>query len=82
MNEQTKTNDTPIDGYLAVIRRFFRRIKRQWYKLFDYGEMLDNHRRNGHFRVEYPDGKISQKFSWRCAKDYQSIFGGTIIDAF
>lgn len=34
MKEQTKTTDTPIDGYLAVIRRFSAQFKTRIYELW------------------------------------------------
>jgi hypothetical protein len=58
-----------------------RRLLRLYYKLFDHGILFD-HYMHGKFRVKYPDGKISQRFSWRVAKEYKAIFGGEIIDAF
>jgi hypothetical protein len=37
------------------------------------------HRGHGRFRVQYPDGKISQPFTRKVAEDYAEIFGGKVI---
>lgn len=42
-------------------------------------EILDTHRLYGKFLVKYPDGKFSQKFDFRTAKDYSEIFGGEVL---
>lgn len=63
------------------MRKIFRFIKRQFYKL-PYYESRGDDAMFGKFRVVYNDGKISQKMCWDSAKNYSSIFGGKIIDAF
>jgi hypothetical protein len=40
---------------------------------------LDWNRRNGQFRVLYPDGEVSQPFTWEVACDYREIFEGKVI---
>lgn len=37
------------------------------------------HRRNGEWRVLYPDGQRSQPFSRKVAEDYAEMFGGKVI---
>jgi hypothetical protein len=64
------------------MKNIIRKIKRWIYKQRDHGELLLNHSAFGKFRVRYPDGEISQPFSWKAAKDYRDIFGGEIIDNF
>ena len=61
-----------------VITRFF---LRQYYKLFFY-EGRGNNRNKGKFRVLYNDGRISERMCYKVAKDYASIFGGRVLDAF
>ena len=57
-------------------------IRRQLYKLWDHDGALYRHAIHGKFRVEYPDGQLSQRFSYRVAKNYAKMFGGKVIDAF
>lgn len=64
------------------MKKLFRNIRREWYKLLSINGSLWSHSAYGKFRVKYPDGQISQKFSYKCAKNYKAIFGGEIIDAF
>lgn len=40
---------------------------------------MDWHRRNGRYRVLYPDGQKSQPFGFSTAKDYAEIHGGKVI---
>jgi hypothetical protein len=40
---------------------------------------LDWNRRNGQYRVLYPDGEVSQTFTWEVARDYREIFGGKVV---
>jgi hypothetical protein len=61
-----------------VITRFF---LRQYYKLFFYEGRGDN-RNKGKFRVLYNDGRTSERMCYKVAKDYASIFGGRVLDAF
>ena len=62
----------------AVISRFF---LRQYYKLFFY-EGRGNNRSKGKFKVLYNDGRYSENMCYKVAKDYASIFGGRVLDAF
>jgi hypothetical protein len=39
------------------------------------------HDMNGEYRVIYPDGKKSQRFTREVAQDYRDIFGGTVVKA-
>lgn len=67
------------------MNKIFRKILRFWYIIsFDGSseDSLDTHRRRGKFKVKYPDGKISQNFSYWIAKDYAEMFGGEIIEDF
>lgn len=57
-------------------------ILRQYYKFWDHDGSCYVHAMQGKFRVKYPDGQLSQPFSWRAAKNYSGIFGGEIIDNF
>lgn len=75
-------NRTTIQAKIQRMKKVFRWLLRQYYKLPDYHGSLTTHSAYGKFRVKYPDGQISQKFSWRVAKNYRNIFGGEIIDAF
>jgi hypothetical protein len=61
-----------------VITRFF---LRQYYKLFFY-EGRGNNRNKVKFRVLYNDGRTSERMCYKVAKDYASIFGGRVLDAF
>jgi hypothetical protein len=45
----------------------------------DAEHCIDWHRRNGQYRVLYPDGFFSQPFTWAVACDYQKIFGGRVV---
>ncbi len=36
------------------------------------------HYQHGCWRVRYPDGYVSQPFSWATACTYRDLFGGTI----
>lgn len=48
----------------------------------DEGEhCIDWHRRNGGFQVVYPDGEVSQPFTFKVARDYQKLFGGAVVTA-
>ena len=69
---------TPKLNIIAIIGRFF---LRQYYKLFFY-EGRGNNRSKGKFRVLYDDGRCSEKMCYKVAKDYASIFGGKVLDAF
>jgi len=40
---------------------------------------IDWYRIHGLFRVLYPDGQLSQPFSFWVARDYREIFGGKIV---
>jgi hypothetical protein len=62
----------------AVITRFF---LRQYYKLFFY-ESRGSNRNKGKFRVLYNDGRTSERMCYKAAKDYASIFGGRVLNAF
>ena len=68
----------PQLNILAVISRFF---LRQYYKLFFY-EGRGNNRSKGKFKVLYNDGRYSENMCYKVAKDYASIFGGNVLDAF
>ncbi len=69
---------TPQLNILAVISRFF---LRQYYKLFFY-EGRGNNRIKGKFKVLYNDGRYSENMCYKVTKDYASIFGGKVMDAF
>lgn len=64
---------------MKKIIRFFKRL---YYRIiFEPSQcLLHDHIMFGKFRVKYPDGKISQKFSYKTAKNYSEIFGGKVID--
>lgn len=64
------------------MKKVFYILKREYYKIWDSDGSLLNHRMKGKFKVKYPDGRISQPFSWRTAKSYKNIFGGEILDNF
>lgn len=78
--EQKLDNSTEPqhDAKLPVISRFF---LRQYYKLFFY-EGRGNNRSKGKFKVLYNDGRYSENMCYKVAKDYASIFGGKVMDAF
>ena len=42
---------------------------------------VDWHRRNGGYQVVYPDGEVSQPFTFKVARDYQKLFGGEVVTA-
>lgn len=44
-----------------------------------FNESLDYNRRNGKYRVQYPDGQVSQPFVYDTAKTYAEMFGGKVI---
>jgi len=67
---------------VQIVKVIWRYFLRQFYKLQIIDGPLYCHYVRGKFRVQYPDGKISQKFAWKTAKDYRDIFGGKIINAF
>jgi hypothetical protein len=58
-----------------------KKIKRLYYRLWHSDSMMQQNL-YGKFRVKYPDGQISVKFSYKTAKDYKEIFGGEIIELF
>jgi len=68
----------PQLNILAVISRFF---LRQYYKLLFY-EGRGSNRSKGKFKVLYNDGRYSENMCYKVAKDYASIFGGKVLDAF
>lgn len=70
--------ETAKFGIGSVINRFF---LRQYYKLFFY-EGRGNNRSKGKFKVLYNDGRYSENMCYKVAKDYASIFGGKVLDAF
>lgn len=39
------------------------------------------HDMNGEWRVRYPDGRFSQRFTRAVADDYRQIFGGEVVEA-
>jgi hypothetical protein len=43
------------------------------------GRSVDWHRRNGRWRVQYPNGGVSQPFTRSVAKDYAKLFGGVVV---
>ena len=58
-------------------------LKFMWAVVVDFFSakpaLLLNQRRVGKFRILYPDGVLSQGFTYKVARDYQKIFGGRII---
>jgi hypothetical protein len=58
------------------------KLKRLYYRFWHHNGSLYVQALYGKFRVKYPDGAVSQKFSYRTAKSYQAIFGGEIIEDF
>jgi hypothetical protein len=44
-----------------------------------YNRSLASHALHGWFRVQYPDGQISQPFTFWTAWTYRKLFGGRII---
>lgn len=56
-------------------------LLRQWYKVTDY-PLLFTHAAAGMFRVKYESGELGQRMGYRIAKDYATIIGGRVIDAF
>ena len=40
------------------------------------------HRLYGSHQVVYPDGQVSQPFTFKVARDYQKLFGGTVVKAY
>ncbi len=67
------------------MKKLVRKLKRYYYILIFNGtseDSLDTHRIRGKFKVKYPDGKISQNFSYWVAKDYSEMFGGVVLEDF
>lgn len=42
-------------------------------------DSIANHHAYGCYRVQYPDGLLSQPFHYETAKSYAKIFGGKVI---
>ncbi len=67
------------------MKKILRKLKVYWYRFIFNGtseDSLDTHRIRGKFKVKYPDGKISQNFSYSIAKDYAEMFGGVVLEDF
>lgn len=73
------------DKQLTAEETLKRKLLRLWYRIWYQGGSdcsEDYHVINGKFRTLYKDGKKSRPCTYRLAKDYAEMFGGTVIDNF